>query len=150
MLNRLGAAIPDGLIFALKSDTVLEAPVQLKARQTAASARVARKCRRLPDDHVSQIGYRSNFNTNPATKYRTTEVSLHIQGMEWVTGAQDDGSFVGINNSSLASATPSRASMPPQTQTYTLFARQEGTFLIYTMGDTSTDGDQMTQGLFGA
>ena len=33
----------------------------------------------------------------------------------------------------------------------TLFSRrQEGTFLLYTMGDTSTHGDQLARGLFGA
>ena len=70
--------------------------------------------------------------------------------MEWVAGTQDDGSFVGANNSSLASAAPVPANMPPSTQTYTLFARAEGTFLLYTMGDTSSDGDQLMRGLFGA
>ena len=40
--------------------------------------------------------------------------------------------------------------MPPQTLTYTLFAKAEGTFLLYTMGDTSTQGLQLERGLFGA
>src|SRR5260370_854071 len=70
--------------------------------------------------------------------------------MEWVTGTKDDGSFVGQNNSSLASAAPVPAQMPPQTQTYTLFAKAEGTFLMYTMGDTTSTGNQLTNGLFGA
>src|SRR5439155_11757841 len=72
------------------------------------------------------------------------------EGMEWVTGTSDDGSFVGQNDSSLASAAPVPPNMPPATQTYTLFAREEGTFLLYTMGDTSSTGDQLINGLFGA
>jgi len=64
--------------------------------------------------------------------------------MEWVQGSQDDGSFVGKNNSSLA------APGPANSKTYTLFARQEGTFLLYTMGDTTSTANQLTEGLFGA
>jgi hypothetical protein len=70
--------------------------------------------------------------------------------MEWVAGPQDDGSFVGKNTSSLASVTPVPPNMPPNTQTYTLHAKAEGTFLLYTMGDTTSEGKQLTRGLFGA
>src|SRR5206468_3796161 len=75
---------------------------------------------------------------------------LHVEGMEWVTGPGDDGSFVGKNDSSLASVAPVPANMPPAKQTYTLFAREEGTFLLYTLGDTATTGNQLVNGLFGA
>ena len=92
--------------------------------------------------------------TMPGASTGTTEVSLHVQGMEWVTGPADDGSYVGTNDSSLASAppppSPTPSPMPPSTQTYTLFAKAEGTYMMYTMGDTSTNGDQLTRGLFGA
>src|SRR6185295_2664859 len=94
----------------------------------------------------------TNF-TNPQksfSKTGTTEVSLHVQGMEWVVGPGDDGSFVGKNTSSLASVTPVPANMPPNTQTYTRFAKSEGTYLLYTMGDTTSQGIQLTRGLFGA
>jgi len=40
--------------------------------------------------------------------------------------------------------------MPPNTQTYKLYAKAEGTFLMYTMGDTSSNGNQLINGLFGA
>ena len=83
--------------------------------------------------------------------FNTSEVSLHVQGMEWVKGSQDDGSFVGKNDSSLASTfNPPLTPATPQVQTYNLYARQEGTFLLYTMGDTTSTGDQLTKGLFGA
>ncbi len=156
MLNRMGAAIPDGLIFALESDTVkVGGQVQLRAgkrpRPLVLRANVG--------DCVN-IAFTNAISGNSFTTTKvagassgTTEVSLHIQGMEWVTGPQDDGSFVGRNNSSLASPIappPPPSPMPGNTQTYHLFAREEGTFMLYTMGDTSTQGDQLTRGLFGA
>ena len=56
MLNRLGAAIPDGLIFALRSDTIAtvsggNTTYQLKAQESAAFG-VARECRRLPENQA--------------------------------------------------------------------------------------------------
>lgn len=153
MLNRLGAAVPDGLIFALQSDTVtIGNQVQLRSgkrpRPLVLRANVG-DCLQIVFTNSIPA---ANFGTTTVAgaKTGTTEVSLHVQGMEWVQGTQDDGSFVGQNTSSLASAAPVPANMPPQTQTYTLFAREEGTFLLYTMGDTSSLGDQLVRGLFGA
>src|SRR5262249_32490306 len=153
MLNRLGAAIPDGLIFALKGDTVMT------------GNRIALRPGKRPRPLVLRANVGDcltiNFtNAIPASTFTTTfmsgasggttEVSLHIQGVEWVKGPQDDAAFVGKNNSSLASAAGSPAPMPPQTLTYTVFARQEGVFLMYTMGDTSSLGQQLVRGLFGS
>ena len=99
----------------------------------------------------------ANFKiTTTAPNPQTSEVSLHVQGMEWVNGPQDDGSFVGKNNSSLATpqppqfAAPPGTTWPPNQQTYTLYAKAEGTFLLYSMGDTSSIGSHITNGLFGA
>jgi hypothetical protein len=72
----------------------------------------------------------------------TPDVSIHVQGMQWVKGTGDDGSYVGRNKTSLVDI--------GQQTTYTLFAEEAGTFLLYTMGDTSTAGGQLEQGLFGA
>ena len=48
----------------------------------------------------------------PSTSSATTRAaSVHVQGLPWVNGAQDDGSYVGANSSSLA--------QPGQTVTYT-------------------------------
>jgi hypothetical protein len=153
MLNRLGAAIPDGLIFALKSDTVtvgnqLTLRPGKRPRPLVLRANVG-DCLTIAFTNSIPV---NNFGTTtmPGAKTGTPEVSLHVQGMEWVTGTPDDGSFVGLNNSSLATAAPVPANMPPQSQTYTLFAREEGTFLLYTMGDTSSTGDQLIRGLFGS
>ena len=147
MMNRLGAAIPGGMIFALRHDTKNQAGTQLRAdkrpRPLVLRANVG-DC--LTIDFENSIPA-VNFNTDTDT---TAEVSLHVQGMEWVSGPGDDGSFVGRNNSSLASTSPVPPGMPSNKQTYTLFAREEGTFLLYTNGDTSTLGNQLINGLFGA
>ena len=154
MLNRLGAAIPDGLIFALKSDTESNSgTTQLKPtkrpRPLVLRANVGDCLTITFENAIPQSQFPGPTHVGTPTN-TTSELSLHIQGVEWVAGAQDDGAFAGVNNSSLASVNPPPASMPPSTQTYTLFAREEGTFLMYTMGDTSTSGDQLTRGLFGA
>ncbi|MGI9168040.1 MAG: hypothetical protein ACR2G5_16955 [Pyrinomonadaceae bacterium] len=153
MLNRLGAALPNGLVFALKRDTVAGLGNQLRAdkrpRPIVLRANVG-DCLAIT---LKNSIPKSSFNVPPAPATptgTTSEVSIHVQGLEWVTGSGDDGSFVGKNNSSLASASPVSPNMPPATQTYTLFAKAEGTFLLYTMGDTSSNGNQLTNGLFGA
>lgn len=157
MMNRLGAALPGGLIFALKSDTQLGPgnQVQLKpgkrARPLVLRANVG-DCLTINFTNAIPVSSFGTGGTPPPPPFNTSEVSLHVQGMEWVAGTQDDGSFVGKNTSSLAAVAspPSNAQQLPQSQQYTLFARQEGTFLLYTMGDTSSTGDQLRAGLFGA
>jgi manganese oxidase len=153
-LNRLGAVMPGGMVFALKRDTVGGLGKQLRAdkrpRPIVLRANVGDCIQITLTNNIPS----ANF-TFPGTTYNTPEVSLHVQGMEWVTGPKDDGSFVGRNDSSLATASPSPAppagtTWPPQTQTYTLYAKEEGTYLVYSMGDTSSVGSQISQGLFGA
>ncbi|MBC7910825.1 MAG: hypothetical protein H7Y30_10020, partial [Pyrinomonadaceae bacterium] len=155
MLNRLGAAVPDGFVFALKSDTVQSgSQIRLRPgkrpRPLVLRANVGDCLTITFTNAIPPVKFASNKAPN-GQPVGTTEVSLHIQGMEWLAGSTDDGSFVGKNNSSLASTTPPPVSpMPPSTQQYKLFARQEGTFLLYTMGDSSTQGLQLMRGLFGA
>jgi hypothetical protein len=153
MLNRLGAAIPGGMIFALRRDTVGGLGKQLRAdkrpRPIVLRANVGDCLEIKFENSIPPVKFNSPPPPQSPTS-TTSEVSLHIQGMEWVTGSGDDGSFVGQNLSSLASASPVQPNMPPATQKYTLYAREEGTFLLYTLGDTSTTGNQLTNGLFGA
>ncbi|MBA3493997.1 MAG: hypothetical protein H0T87_07765, partial [Gammaproteobacteria bacterium] len=153
MLNRLGAAVPDGLVFALKGDTVGTGDnVQLRPgkrpRPLVLRANVG-DCLKIT--FTNSIP-KNKFETTKVTRATTstTEVSLHVQGMQWSTGSSDDGSFVGMNNSSLASAAALPTPTPPQTQVYNLYAKEEGTFLLYTMGESSTQGIQLQRGLFGA
>ncbi|HVQ35965.1 MAG TPA: hypothetical protein VMS31_00430, partial [Pyrinomonadaceae bacterium] len=157
MLNRLGAAVPDGLVFALKSDTLGSgSSIRLKddkrPRPIVLRANVG-DC--LTVTFTNAIpATKFSTTTRPGASIFTTEVSLHVQGMQWSSGSKDDGSFVGTNDSSLASApaapAPSPSPMPGETQVYQLYAKEEGTFLLYTMGDTSSQGLQLERGLFGA
>ena len=87
----------------------------------------------------------------------TRRASLHVQGLNWMTGPGDDGSWVGNNASSLASP-------GDPVKTYKLYAPEEGPFLLYSTGDVYSfnagptgggstnggDGGQLQQGLFGA
>src|SRR5882724_8783208 len=157
MLNRMGATVPDGFIFALKGDTEgtgnqVQLRADRRARPLVLRANIG-DCLRITLTNAIPISSFAKAQT-PAVPVGTAEVSLHIQGMEWMTGSQDDGSFVGKNSSSLATALPPPpppSPMPtPNTQTYNLYAKDEGTFLMYTMGDTSSEGNQLSRGLFGA
>jgi hypothetical protein len=139
MLNRLGAAIPNGLTFALTSD------LNPSNQNTLRPGKRARPLvLRANVGDCLQITFTNKMQATPTAPLPgTTEVSIHVQGMEWVNSSKDDGTFVGTNNSSLAA--PAAAPL-----TYTLYAKAEGTYLLYTTGDTSTRGDQLLQGLFGA
>jgi manganese oxidase len=158
MLNRLGATIPNGFVFALRSDTVKTGlgNIQLRPgkrpRPIVLRANVG-DCLRVSFQNAIPASNFSN-STPQSPPIATTEVSLHIQGQEWATGPADDGSFVGKNATSLANVPPSPipAPAPPNARTYTLFVKNEGTFLLYTLGDTEGDpvGGQLSRGLFGA
>ncbi|HEU4795286.1 MAG TPA: hypothetical protein VFT02_06625, partial [Pyrinomonadaceae bacterium] len=158
MLNRLGATIPNAFVFALKGDTTgTGSNVRLRPgkrpRPIVLRANVGDCLQVNLTNAIPQAAFDESTPISPAVG--TKELSLHIQGQEWATGPQDDGSFVGKNSSSLATVAPSPSPvpspMPPQTQTYTLFVKQEGTFLLYSMGDTTAvPTGQISRELFGA
>ncbi len=158
MLNRLGATIPNAFVFALRRDTVGSGNnIQLRPgkrpRPIVLRANVG-DCLRITFTNAIPLASFAD-STPQSPQVGTTKVSLHIQGQEWANGSTDDGSFVGGNPSSLASAPPSPSPSPvpsPQaSQTYTLFVKNEGTFLLYTMGDTEAQPTgQLSRGLFGA
>jgi hypothetical protein len=154
MLNRLGATIPNAFIFALKRDTVgTGTNIQLRPgkrpRPIVLRANV-KDCLQITfTNAIPPSAFQASTPQNPPVG--TQEVSLHIQGQEWAVSSNDDGSFVGRNDSSLASTTPAPTPMPPQTQIYTLFVRNEGTYLLYSMGDNEAAPlGQVSRGLFGA
>ena len=158
MLNRLGATIPNAFVFALRADTTGSGNnIQLRPgrrpRPLVLRANVGDCLRITFTNAIPQSAFSNATPISPAVG--TTEVSLHIQGQEWTSSSLDDGSFVGQNTSSLATVapgpSPTPSPMPPQVQTYNLFVRNEGTFLLYTMGDTESNGlGQLSRGLFGA
>src|SRR4029079_3686502 len=128
MLNRLGATIPNGFVFALRSDTVTSGgniwlrpgkrprPIVLRAN--------VGDCLQISfQNAIPTAKFAQSTPQSPAVA--TTEVSLHIQGQEWAVGPAEDGSFVGKNDSSLAGAppTPIPSPAPPNARTYTLFVK---------------------------
>jgi hypothetical protein len=158
MLNRLGATIPNGFVFALRSDTIKTGLGNLQLRPGKRPRPIALRanvgdCLEITFQNAIPASNFSN-STPESPGIATTEVSLHIQGQEWAVGPADDGSLVGKNPTSLATVPPSPipAPTPPTGRKYTLYVKNEGTFLLYTMGDTEGDpvGHQLSRGLFGA
>lgn len=181
MLNRLGAAMPNAQIFALENDVDMK-QLQLKgykrARPIVLRANVG-DCLRITLKNAiyqypalpSQGGKNSPFPI-----LGTTQMSVHVQGMNLVDSIASDGSFVGANASSLAKSpqcgTPGNPTpcvnnpgQPPPTpvkagesKIYNLYAQQEGSFLLYSLGDANTTGQaidylmigQIAAGLIGA
>lgn len=146
MMNRLGAGMPQGLIFALKGDVTIDANNYVSLKPYKRPRPIVL---RANEGDCLEITF-SNFvgpNNNPptASPTGTPQASIHVQGMQMVQNISSDGSYVGRNETSLADAPPL-----PNTKVYTLFAERAGTYLLYTEGDTSTTGLQLKQGLFGA
>src|SRR6185369_5693687 len=87
MLNRLGATIPNGFVFALRSDTIKTGLGNLQLRPGKRPRPIVL---RANVGDCLQVSFQaaipaSNFsNTTPQSPaIATTEVSLHIQGQEW-------------------------------------------------------------------
>lgn len=181
MLNRLGAAMPNAQIFALEND------VDMKQLQLKGYKRARPIVLRANVGDCLQITLRNAIYQYPALPSQggknspfpilgTTQMSVHVQGMNLVDAVASDGSFVGANASSLAKSpqcgTPGNLTpcvntpglTPPtpvkagETKTYNLYAQQEGSFLLYSLGDANTTGQmidylmigQIAAGLIGA
>ena len=146
MLNRIGASMPNALIYALRGDVMGSTPTDIQLRPWKRARPIVL---RANQGDCLQVTLTSLIN--PATASSSTPpVSLHVQGMQLVKSIADDGSFVGNNASSLADPSVSLADPTNKRKVYNLYAQQEGTFLLYSEGDSSTTGQQLFQGLFGA
>src|SRR6266851_2543485 len=139
MLNRLGAAVPGGQIFALKTDTVMSGNrVQLRdgkrPRPLVLRANVG---------DCLKITFTNSISPSRATGAIATPVLLHVQGLEWIAGSEDKESA-----DAMPGGANTQGTNPPRTQTYTVYAKEEGTFLVY--AGANTKSDQLARGLFGA
>jgi hypothetical protein len=158
-LNRLGSYIPGGMIFALEGDVVAPQGSSAPPGPGNATLRPGKRPRplvlRVNRGQCLDVVLKNWLSpTVPAVDPpppATRLVALHGDGLEWRQSAADDGSFVGKNASSLL------APSVTETRTYRLRAREEGTFLLYSTGDTVSVGagffpvgGQLSQGLFGA
>jgi hypothetical protein len=163
MWNRLGAAQPGGMIYALARDVVKNMdgsplPDDLKALKPEDSKSLCGGVRLRDGKRARPLVLRANKgdcleitflnllqpdpvaadNRLPAAATRFA--GIHAAGME-LGDKSSDSSWVGNNPSSLAEN--------GQTKIYKWYAAEEGTFLIYSAADMES-GYQAKEGLFGA
>jgi hypothetical protein len=156
-LNRLGAMLPEGMVYALERDIVRVDSCPTGQWCPRARLREGKRPRplvlRVNVGDCLSIQFTNLLSDTPAPynegiQTATRYASVHVAGMQVVRTIDDDGSFVGVNGSSIAA--------PGESKTYLLRATQEGTFLLNSEGaawgglDQPIDGAQVTAGLFGA
>ncbi|MET0624484.1 MAG: copper oxidase [Pyrinomonadaceae bacterium] len=173
--NRFGAFNPGGMIYALERDVVPIKPgtkiepgnVQLRPdkRPRPIVLRVNEgDCLQVnftnlltpTPEEAQKKEFTNQPDEQPLTKFPirlrqndttfTRTASMHVNGLDYVKGANDDdGANVGRNVSTLAAV--------GQTRTYTWYAAKQGQYLLYSMGaPAGNEGDngQGGLGLFGS
>ena len=162
-LNRLGAAMPGGMIFALERDVVATGggdalepgrvtlredtrPRPLVLRMNVGDCLEVRFTNLLAAEAVA-----NPFDPQPTpwpNQTTTREAGLHVQGMQVVGSIASDGSWVGANTSSLA--------LPGESRIYMFYAGAEGVFFVSSPASNFQEqgsggpGGQLTAGLFGS
>ncbi|MFQ5413133.1 MAG: copper oxidase, partial [Phycisphaerae bacterium] len=147
--NRLGAAQPQGMIFALIEDlvpldggTIGPGNVRLRSGKRPRPLVLRMNVGDCLQVHFQNLLSPVRAHANqPATR----DASVHVIGMQLVTSIMDDGSHVGVNGSSLVA--------PGGSATYTFYAEREGPFVLYSAGATiggNGNGGTLSAGLFGA
>jgi len=156
MVNRLGAVRPGGMIYALRRDVVSnDGGPELHAGQV--QLRRDKRPRpivlRVSKGDCLEIEFQNLLNPQQADPMQpiTRMASIHVAGMQVVKSIADDGLYAGANPPA-ADGNLSGLVMPGKKATYTLFAEQEGTNLLYSAA-ADFNGfrtNQLGQGLFGA
>ena len=161
-LNRLGASLPGGMIFALADDVVACDPTDASGTLTAGKVmlRPGKRPRplvlRMNVGDCLRIHFTNLLSPSMGQGALTRYAGLHINGLDLVPsaagapGIAGDGSWVGKNGGAAGSLVP-----PGGGTTYTYFAKAEGTFLIASADNSGADNlrrnqGQPGQGLFGA
>ncbi len=173
LLNRLGACMPHGQMFALARDVVDLSSGRTCDQTSCAAGKVELRpgkrprplALRMNAGDCLQVNFKNLINPvrndvakcpdciNPTTgqlgnadeQPATRDAGVHVIGMQLVGGIGSDGSNVGKNASSLVA--------PNGTAQYTFYAEREGQHLLYsTAANTGGEGDggQLTMGLFGS
>ncbi len=170
MFNRLGAAQPSGMIFALQRDVVSNNATVKTLQPGQVMLRPDKRARpivlRVNVGQYLEIKFTNLLAPTPvnppaspgsATQVQvytsqpgTRNAGVHIAGLELVAGKDgsgnpapgidSDATFVGANTDSLVA--------PGSSRTYRYYAKAEGTFMLY-----SAAGDwngQLQSGLFGS
>nr|MBP6824102.1 hypothetical protein [Acidobacteriota bacterium] len=147
MFNRLGTALPQGMIFALKRDVV-----DSSGKSCADGHCQAGQVMLRPDKRPRPIVLRANVGqclqinftnllaTTATNGSATRHAGAHVTGMELVGDINSDATFTGNNQNAYAA--------PGDQKTYTYYAKAEGAFMLY-----SAAGDwagQIPSGMFGS
>ncbi|OFX14781.1 MAG: hypothetical protein A2V59_09795 [Armatimonadetes bacterium RBG_19FT_COMBO_69_19] len=156
MFNRIGASNINGMIFALERDVTLtgendgnDDPIELlrpdkRPRPLVLRVRVGdcltinlRNGLRAVNPFHAPVNIPPLFTTTIDDQVLDRHVSLHVNGMQYVNGPdQDDGAFVGQNDDSTVARGFTKA--------YKLFAEKEGAFAA--RGMATTIGADANQG----
>ncbi|MFN7960728.1 MAG: copper oxidase [Thermoanaerobaculia bacterium] len=157
--NRLGAFEPQGMMYALERDVVNVGQDELNCASRRLPL-VAGQVKLRKDKRPRPLVLRMNVGDCLTIKFTnllanapvddeqpaTRMASIHVQGLEYVSSVADGGLNVGLNATGGVVA-------PGQTTYYQLFARAEGTYLMYSGGAMvggGGDGGSIADGLFGA
>ena len=148
--NRYGATEPQGMMYALRRDVVPISGTTLAAgnARLRSDKRPRPLTLRVNEGDCLTINFQNLLNPirvdleQPATR----TASIHIVGMQLVSGIGDDGTNVGRNPVSGLVG-------PGQSTTYRFYAEHEGTYLMFSTAATTGgegDGGSIAAGLFGA
>ena len=172
-LNRRGACMPHGQIYALERD-VVDSTTGISCATAGCTAgnvelRPGKRPRplvlRMNVDDCLQVNFTNLINPNRAAVQQcpdcvdpvtglpanadeqpiTRHAGVHVIGLQLVGGIASDGSNVGNNTSSLVAT--------GGTAQYTFYAEREGQNLLYSTGANTGgegNGGQLAMGLFGA
>jgi hypothetical protein len=151
--NRFGAFNPHGMMYALARDVVGSTPGGVSLRATKRPRPIVL---RVNEGDCLQISFTNYLSpTQPASSPepgeidggsapKTRHASIHVNGLDYLNIASD-GANVGKNVSSLAA--------PGETKIYSLYAKKQGQYLMYSMAAPAGgegDNGQPGLGLFGS
>lgn len=171
MYNRLGAAQPAGMIYALQRDIVAIdkskplAPGNVRLRDGKRPRPIVLRMNRGDELTIYFTNYlRPYVSTDSVSPYPPFKVSqgqltnstslavpatrsagIHVMGMNVFTSITDDGSWVANDSSSLVA--------PGKSAVYRIYAPEEGAFLLYSTGANMGgpfNAGQLLEGLFGS
>jgi hypothetical protein len=142
--NRLGAAQPQGMIYALRRDVSETGQGGYRLRD---GKRARPLVLRMNVGDCLTINFQNRLMASPVDNQQPVErkASVHVVGMQLVNTINSDGSYVGLNNSSLVA--------PGGLASYKIYAEREGGYLMYSAGAMTGgegDGGSLNAGLFGA
>ena len=147
--NRLGAVNPAGMIYALRRDVQPKSGTTLSAGNVRLKAykRARPIVLRMNVGDCIQITFQNLLDPNRADDNQpaTRTASIHVEGLNLKNSILDDGSNVGVNQSSVIE--------PEKQIVYTLYAEKEGNHLVYSTAATTGgegNGGSLPMGLFGA